>query len=165
MIAARNHRQFEALLEDHRRIVFKIANIYARGDEDRRDLAQEITVQLWRAFGSYDEQRGKFSTWMYRIALNVAISYARRRAPPPFEPLEDHHLGTTELAADDRLRTMFAIIERLDPMNRALIVLYLEDRTYAEIAEILGITETNVATKINRLKHKLRSQIASAAGA
>jgi RNA polymerase sigma-70 factor (ECF subfamily) len=166
MTAARTHPEFEAMLDVHRRIVFKIANIYARGEEDRRDLAQEIIAQLWRAFGRYDQARGKLSTWMYRIALNVAISYARRHVPAAVEPLEDHHLGAVEPepGADDRLRAMYAVIEQLDPLNRALIVLYLEDRTYAEIAEVLGITETNVATKINRLKHKLRGELASAAG-
>jgi RNA polymerase sigma-70 factor (ECF subfamily) len=163
------HQQFEALLDQHRRIVFKIANVYARGAEDGRDLAQDIATQLWRAFESYDERRGKFSTWMYRIALNVAISHARRGARSGrFEPLEDHHLGAAaDPARDDageadgRLRAMYAFIGELDPLNRALVVLYLEDRTYAEIAEVLGISETNVATKLNRLRNKLRGQLAA----
>lgn len=166
MTGAGLHQQFETLLDQHRRIVFKIANIYARGAEDRRDLAQEIATQLWRAFDSYDERRGKFSTWMYRIALNVAISHARRGARTGrIEPLEDRHLdeavgdGAGEL--DDRLRAMHAFIAELDPLNRALVVLYLEDRSHAEIAEVLGISAGNVATKLNRLRHKLRGALAA----
>ena len=165
MTGARLHQRFEALLDQHRRIVFKIANVYARGAEDRRDLAQEIATQLWRAFERYDEHRGKFSTWMYRIALNVAISHARRGARTGrFEPLEDHLgavAGDARDEPDDRLEAMYAFIGAIDPLNRALVVLYLEDRTYAEIAEVLGISETNVATKLNRLRHKLRGQLAA----
>ena len=166
MTGAHLHQRFEDLLDQHRRIVWKIANVYARGAEDRRDLAQEIAAQLWRAFGGYDARRGKFSTWMYRIALNVAISHARRGARTGrLEPLEDRHLdevaGDAGGEVDDRLRAMHAFIAELDPLNRALVVLYLEDRSYAEIAEVLGVTEANVATKLNRLRNKLRGQLAA----
>jgi RNA polymerase sigma-70 factor (ECF subfamily) len=128
--------RFQALLAQHEKIVFKVAAMYCRNAEDRRDLAQEICVQAWRSFGSYDEARS-FSTWMYRIALNVAISFARSAGH----------------------RTRHAFIDQLDALNRALMLLYLEDRSYREIAEVLGITETNVATKINRLKQRIRSGI------
>jgi RNA polymerase sigma-70 factor (ECF subfamily) len=166
MTGAPLQTRFEALLEQHRRIIWKIASVYARGAEDRRDLAQDIATQLWRAFPGYDEQRAKFSTWMYRIALNVAISHLRRGARAgQLEPLEDHHvdqhLGDARDEPDDRLRAMYAFIDDLDPLSRALVVLYLEERTYAEIAEVIGITETNVATKLNRLKNKLRGRIAA----
>jgi RNA polymerase sigma-70 factor (ECF subfamily) len=165
-MTARQHQQrFELLLHEHRRIVFKIAGLYSRSAADRDDLVQEISAQLWRSFGSYDEARAKFSTWMYRIALNVAISQARRWPEPDrFEPLETHHLETVgggEAIAepDERLVTLYAFIGQLDPLNRALILLYLEDRNYTEMAEILGISETNVATKISRIKQKLRGRM------
>jgi RNA polymerase sigma-70 factor (ECF subfamily) len=161
-------RQFEVLLQQHRGIVLKVASVYARTAEDRSDLAQEISVQLWRSFGRYDESRAKFSTWMYRVALNVAISHARREAwDERLEPLDTEHL---QLAGDDdvsqpdeRLAALYAFIGRLDALNRALILLYLEDRSQAEIAQILGISETNVATKIGRIKQKLRGQMTGAA--
>lgn len=161
-------RQFETLLAEHRGIVFKVASVYARDPEDRNDLAQEIAVQLWRSFASYDPARAKFSTWMYRVALNVAISHARQTARDVhLAPLDDDHLqwpGDADVAQpDERLATLYAFIGRLDPLNRALILLYLEDRSYAEIAQVLGISESNVATKINRIKHKLRGQMAPAA--
>ncbi|MGH8224631.1 MAG: RNA polymerase sigma factor [Gammaproteobacteria bacterium] len=166
-MTARQHQQrFTALLHEHRKIVFKVAAMYARDAEDRRDLEQEICVQLWRSFSRYDETRGKFSTWMYRVALNVAISQlrrTRRAGADRFEPLEEHHLesigGEPDHEPDERLHELYAFIDKLDALNRALILLYLEDRNYAEIAEILGISETNVATKLGRIKQKLRGQM------
>jgi RNA polymerase sigma factor (sigma-70 family) len=162
---------FESLLHEHRGVVFKIAGLYSRSVPDRDDLVQEINTQLWRSFSSYDEARAKVSTWMYRIALNVAISQARRERWSEggrFEPLQMHHLETVgggeEIAEpDERLTALYAFIGQLDPLNRALILLYLEDRDYGEIAEILGITETNVATKISRIKQTLRGQMTAAA--
>lgn len=168
MTEPRHQRQFEMLLAQHRGIVFKVAGIYACGNDEREDLAQEIMMQLWRSFGAYDPTRARFSTWMYRVALNVAISHARRNAQAGrLEPLDALHQelpgapGVVE--PDERLAALYAFIGRFDPLNRALILLYLEDRSYAEIAQVLGITESNVATKINRIKHKLRAQMTGAA--
>lgn len=165
-------RRFTELLNAHRGIVYRVAAIYARGAEDRRDLEQEICTQLWRSFGRYDPARAKFSTWMYRIALNVSISQARRRRraqPERVEPLADRHLetlaGEPEREPDERLRTLYAFIDELDPLNRALVLLYLDERGYAEIAEVLGISETNVATKLGRIKQKLRDRMTAPAAA
>lgn len=167
-------RRFEALLREHRRIVFGIAATYARNPADRDDLAQEIAAQLWRSFPGFDARRAKFSTWMYRVALNVAISYlrnARRSGAPVFETLDaacmETVAGADEPHADgvwhgERLATLHAFVARLDPLNRALVLLYLEDRSYAEIADVLGISETNVATKLNRVRQKLRGQVVAA---
>ena len=172
MSVRERQRRFEALLREHQRIVFKVAAAYARGAHDRDDLAQEIAAQLWRSFGSFDEARAKFTTWMYRVALNVAISHARsmkRSGAEHLEPLDDVHLETVagegaahheSLERDKRLAALHALIARLDGLNRALVLLYLEDRSYAEIADVLGISETNVATKLNRIRQKLREQLA-----
>jgi RNA polymerase sigma-70 factor (ECF subfamily) len=158
-----SHDRFQALLDQHEKIVFKVASMYCRNAEDRRDLAQEICVQAWRSFGSYDATRS-FSTWMYRIALNVAISFARSaghrdRHTVPLD--EDVHVIADDKAVinetDERVRALHTFIDQLDALNRALVLLYLEDRSYREIAEVLGITETNVATKINRLKQRIRA--------
>jgi RNA polymerase sigma factor (sigma-70 family) len=157
--------RFEALFDQHRKIVFKVANTYCRHAEDRRDLAQEISVQLWRAFPGYDPQR-PFSTWMYRVALNVAISFARRAGQrrkhmvalddSTAEPIDDR-AATRE--TDDRVHALYRIIDGLADLDRALMLLYLEDHGYREIAEVLGISETNVATKINRLKQRIRQGV------
>jgi RNA polymerase sigma-70 factor (ECF subfamily) len=165
-----NPRQaFGELFEQHRKIVFKVANTYSRHPDDRADLAQEIATQLWRAFPGYDPARS-FSTWMYRIALNVAISFLRnhQHRHEHTEPLEDGHaevIGHSGVAheADEQVRALNRFIEQLEPLNRALLLLYLEERSYREIADILGISETNVATKIGRLKQRIRQDMATTA--
>jgi RNA polymerase sigma-70 factor (ECF subfamily) len=157
--------QFQSLLETHRGIVLKVAASYAFHPEDRAELAQEIATQLWRGFPRYDGSRN-FSTWMYRIALNVAISQVRsqsqrqRHAVPLDEDLHDladPNPGNPE--QDQQLRLLRRFIAEQPPLDRALLVLYLEDRPYREMAEILGLSETNVATKINRLKQRIRSAL------
>jgi RNA polymerase sigma-70 factor (ECF subfamily) len=173
MNARESQQRFETLLHEHRKIVFKVAGLYSRTAADRDDLVQEISTQLWRSFGGYDPARAKFSTWLYRIALNVAISQLRRQRGADadrFEPLQMHHMETVgggeEVAEpDERLIALYAFIGQLDPLNRALILLYLEDRNYTEMAEIMGISETNVATKISRIKQKLRGQMTASTGA
>ncbi|HTV83901.1 MAG TPA: sigma-70 family RNA polymerase sigma factor [Dyella sp.] len=162
-------RQFQTLLREHEGIVFKVAGLYARHAEDRRDLAQEIGLQAWRSFARFDPRKAKFSTWLYRVALNVAISQLRKGSSHwhgTLEPLERHHLESigAEPAPepDERLAMLYAFIAQFDALNRALILLYLEDRPYAEIADILGVSETNVATKIGRIKQTLRARMTGA---
>jgi len=152
---------FAALLGDHQRLVYRVAGSYARGRDDIEDLAQEIAAQAWRAFPSYDPQR-RFSTWLYRIALNVAISWLRAEAPRrrrsvPYEAELHDPAISDDLDADDRSRILRGFIASLGPLDRALLLLYLEDRPLAEISEILGLTTTNLTTKINRLKERLRT--------
>ena len=156
--------RFGTLLEQHRGIVLKVASMYCRNPADRDDLAQEIAVQLWRSFPRFDPER-TFSTWMYRVALNVAISFVRSRHVRERHsvPLDTQLHDTaderrTDPDADERTSLLYAFIDRLDPLNRALLLLYLDDRSHREIAEVLGITETNVATKIGRLKQRLREE-------
>jgi RNA polymerase sigma factor (sigma-70 family) len=160
-------QRFEALLHEHRRIVFHVARLYAGHGDERHDLAQEICMQLWRAFPRYDASRS-FSTWMYRIALNVGISHLRRESgrAQHFEPLDDAWAeslaGAPAPAHDERLRELEALIAQLDPLHRALVMLVLDERPHAEIAEILGISESNVSTKIHRVKQRLREQMTDA---
>ncbi|XQA67878.1 RNA polymerase sigma factor [Xanthomonas sacchari] len=156
---------FSALLQRHSGIVFKVAGSYARGAEDRADLAQEIAAQLWHAWPTYDPARS-VSTWMYRIALNVAISHLRNRelrqrhdAMPLDEALHDVADGNVaDPENEQRLRLLQDVIARQPPLDRALLLLYLEDRPQREIAQILGITESNVSTKIGRLKQRIRDE-------
>jgi RNA polymerase sigma factor (sigma-70 family) len=166
-----DQRQFQTLLREHEGIVFKVAGLYARHAEDRRDLAQEISLQAWRSFARFDPRKAKFSTWLYRVALNVAISQWRKAGAwqEKLEPLDQHHLETIGAEPlpepDERLAALYAFIAKFDALNRALILLYLEDKSYAEIADILGITETNVATKIGRIKQTLRARMSDAGSA
>ena len=157
------HDDFVARLTAHAGIVRKVAALYGRRAEDRRDLEQEITAQWWKAYASYDASR-PFSTWAYRIALNVAISAARADALRDGVDALD---AAADVVGDDggaperdeALARLHRFIAGLDALHRALMLLYLEEHSYREIADILGISETNVATKINRVKQKLRAQL------
>jgi RNA polymerase sigma factor (sigma-70 family) len=165
IVADRNQADFEALLQSHRPIIFKTINTYCWRLEDREDLAQEIAAQLWRAWPKYDLTR-PFATWMYRIALNVAISFVRREAQirRVFTPLEEelHDMGSAlpnNADAAERMQRLHRFIAAEPPFERALLLLYLEETPQREIAEILGITPTNVSTKISRLKQRIRTEI------
>jgi RNA polymerase sigma-70 factor (ECF subfamily) len=162
------HREFAGLLERHRGIVLKVANSYAAGPEDRADLAQDIAAQLWRAWPGYDPGRPA-TTWMYRIALNVGISHLRSRGlrERHHVPFDDamHDIaaqaGTDASASVDQdVRRLQQVITALAPMDRALVLLYLDERSHREIAEVLGIGESNVATKLSRLKGRIRDSFA-----
>ncbi len=164
--ASEAHHAFSDLLQRHVGIVFKVANTYARGSEDRADLAQEIAAQLWRAWPRYDPTRSA-TTWMYRIALNVAISQVRSksvRLRHDAVPLDDglHDIADTNAAnpeTEQQLRLLQQFIARQAPLDRALLLLYLEERQQSEIADILGISESNVSTKIGRLKLRIRNEL------
>lgn len=170
MDAAR--QRFADLLDTHRGIVFKVANTYCRHPDDRQDLVQEIAAQLWRAWPGYDPER-TFSTWMYRIALNVAISHVRsagQRAPhvpldASFDTTHDPHPNlsvddhSTAHEQDERIAALYAVIDRQPPLDRALLMLWLDERSQREIAEVLGLSESNVSTKLNRLKQRIREQL------
>jgi RNA polymerase sigma factor (sigma-70 family) len=157
-------REFAELLQRHRGIVFKVAAAYAWRPDDRTDLTQEIAAQLWRAFPGYDDTR-PFSTWMYRIALNVAISHLRREGRRQRQTValdERVHEVVDEAAnrfeGDAQLRVLERVIAALDPLNRALLLLYLDDRSSREIAEILGLGVSNVTTKLSRLRQRIRGE-------
>lgn len=150
---------FADLLTEHRRLVYRVAGSYARSRADIDDLVQEIATQAWRAFPSYDPER-RFSTWLYRIALNVAISWLRsegprRRQSVPYEA-DVHEPATQDDGdADEGARILRGFIDSQGPLDRALLLLYLDERPLAEIAEILGTTTTNLTTRISRLKQRL----------
>jgi len=154
--------RFCRLLEEHGKVVLKVANTYAFRSQDRQELVQEIHAQLWRSFASYDERR-PFATWLYRVALNVAISFVRSESIRLERTVSlDPELGEVIAAppADDdlaeRQEFLSRFIQGLGQLDKALMILYLEEHTYQQISEILGISETNVATKIARIKQRVR---------
>jgi|ERR1700674_732658 len=159
---------FLRLLDQHAGIIRKVAAGYSSRLADRHDLMQEITLQLWKAYPRYSPER-PFSTWMYRIALNVAISFLRSSTRPVRQtvPLDDIDIADEAAGSrepDERIPILQSVIAALDPLNRALLLLYLDDHSYREISSILGITETNVATKLNRLKQRVRRDITQITG-
>lgn len=153
---------FREAFERHRGIVLKVAHSYAAQAEDRRDLAQEIAAQAWKAYRHYDPAR-PFSTWLYRIALNVAISHLRAHGGRETFALDDlaepAHDEDAARETEDGMRALQRCVAALDPLDRALLLLYLDERPQREIADVLGLSETNVATKIGRLKHRIREQM------
>lgn len=159
---------FLELLNQHAGIIRKVASSYSNSLADRHDLTQEITLQLWKAYPRYSPER-PFSTWMYRIALNVAISFLRSNTRPirqtvPLEEIEIADKADATPEMDERITLLQKVIASLDPLNRALMLLFLDDHSYREIAAIIGITETNVATKLNRLKQRVRREIIQLTG-
>ena len=153
------HR-FVELLETNQNIVHKICRLYTNDKDAHDDLFQEITIQLWRAFPKF---RGdsKFSTWMYRVSLNTAITLYRKSKrqidTQDFESISfkiksEEYDDTTE----QQLKLMYDAVKKLNDIDKALVFLYLEDKSYREISGTLGISDVNARVKMNRAKDKLR---------
>lgn len=154
---------FLLVIELNKGIIYKVANSYCRNDEDRKDLVQEIIIQLWRSFDNYDDNF-KQSTWMYRISLNVAISFYRKEHSRRkiAHPLTDGIVGFTDNDHFEDKETNLGLLQKLilqlKDLDKALMLLYLEEKSHKEISHIIGISETNVATKINRIKNVLKQK-------
>lgn len=160
MPQAGDEQRFLAFLESQQRTLYKIAYIYCRDPEERRDLMQEMAIQLWRSFDQFDE-RAALSTWTYRVAMNVAISHRRRegrriRDALPLDFAFDVAAQTFD-ADGEQAQRLRSLIDGLDEMSRALVLFYLEGFDHSEIADLLGTTTSNVGTRLNRIKAKLQS--------
>jgi RNA polymerase sigma-70 factor (ECF subfamily) len=161
-----DRNQFITVVKDNQRLIYKICHSYCRNRENRIDLEQEILFQLWKSFEKYDG-RVKISTWIYRIALNTAISFYRN------DYKQKKHASNVDVSMislvdaeyeseqDENIMMLYRFIEQLNEIDKALMLLYLDDNKYRDIAEIIGITETNVATKINRIKKSLKEQFSN----
>jgi RNA polymerase sigma factor (sigma-70 family) len=159
-------QEFTRLIRENKGIIYKICNSYCANKASRDDLAQEIIYNLWKSFYRFNPEF-KFSTWMYRIALNVAISYYRQEKKfknhdPVLEGLIVFDERTEDkTGVEKNLRLLQDFINELKETDRAIILLYLEDKSHREISEITGFTETNVATRINRIKDKLKANFSN----
>lgn len=155
-------KEFVKLMRENQRLVHKVCKIYTDNPLDHDDLFQEITLQLWKSFTTF---RGdaKFSTWAYRIALNTAMTlYRKKHKTIDTENDRDLYqikIKYEEYTEDERLQTMYNAIHLLSDVEKALIMMFLDNKTYREISEILGITEGNARVKMNRAKDKLKSMI------
>lgn len=150
---------FEKLIFENQHLIHKVCNIYGQTVTDREDLFQEITVQLWKSFSSF-ENKSKFSTWLYRVALNTAITQKRKeKRIPVYESLSKQEMHIPEAADthtdEENLLALRSAIHKLNAIDKAIIFLYLEEKCYREIAELIGITTKNVGVKIVRIKAKL----------
>lgn len=154
-------RKFVEQLEKNQNIVHKICRIYTHDQHSHNDLFQEITIQLWKAYPKF---RGdaKFSTWMYRVGLNTAITlYRKKKRQPQTTDIDNMSFRIRSEDYDDteekQLKLIYEAIKQLNDIEKALVFLYLEDKNYAEISETLGISEVNARVKMNRIKTKLRT--------
>ena len=165
MVSQAEKNRFLQIIQQNKKLIFKVCNTYCKDFEDRKDLVQEVIVQLWRSFGSYNDQY-KLSTWMYRVALNTAISWYRseRKRQTGRVAFQDGIIDlidtNEEQQTDEQVSQLYHFINHFDELNKALMILYLDNNSYKEIADVLGITETNVATKISRIKQQLKQQFA-----
>ena len=153
--------QFVTELENNQNIVHKVCTLYTNNRDAHKDLFQEITIQLWKAYPKFRGE-SKFSTWMYRVALNTAITLYRKSKRTI--QTQDYESVIFKIKADEydateeeQLKLMYKAVKQLGDIDKALVFLYLEDKDYREISETLGITEVNARVKMNRIKTKLRT--------
>ena len=159
-------QEFLQLIEQNKRIIFKICHSYCKDPGDREDLTQEIIYQLWKSWERFDNSY-KFTTWMYRVGLNTAIAFYRKaKNKESMIPLTEQHEEVADKTdgnrkSEEQLQLLQKFIYQLKDLDKALMLLYLDSKSYSEIADILGITETNVATKISRIKEKLKQNFSA----
>jgi RNA polymerase sigma factor (sigma-70 family) len=139
-------------------IAYKVCRIYFKEAEDREDVMQEMMYQLWRSFNSFD-QRSKFSTWMYSVCLNTALTYRRKSARNLATTMALEHEQIPEqpiLRDEEAISDLYKAIDTLTPINKAIIMLYLEELSYDEIAHITGLSKSNVSVRLVRTKRELQ---------
>ncbi len=156
-------KEFTDIISTHQGIILKVCRMYCNDHDDSEDLFQEIVLQLWRSYPAFKGD-AKVSTWMYRIGLNTAITRLRKNSRKPLTQslsIEHQNLRDTvpqriDIEYREELQTAINMLNKLD---KALVMLYLDEKSYKEIAEIIGISESNVGVKINRIKKKLQEII------
>ena len=150
-------KEFLEMIEAQKRTIYKVCYMYANDQDDLNDLFQETVLNLWKSFPRY---RGDstYSTWVYRIAMNTCITFLRRSSARPQTVPMTAQVANLEADSEttEQLRELYKLINQLGKLERALILLWLEERSYQEMADILGISKANVAVKLNRIKEKLK---------
>lgn len=145
-------KEFLKVIYDYQKIIYKICKVYRDSREDQEDLFQEVVYQLWKAYPGF-KREAKISSWIYRIALNIAIAIYRKNYYEEFP--EYTHLSTAKPVSENEERLFWAL-RKLNDSEKAVISLYLEDFNYKEIAEMTGLSESNVGVRLNRIKNKLK---------
>lgn len=158
-------QQFNQVIKAHAQIIYKVTTIYTRNAQDQQDLYQEVVLQLWRSFAKFRGE-AKISTWVYRVALNTAISGLRKKKKLLNVVSIDQAVFAQTESVDpifeERLRMLYQSIDGLSSLEKGLILLFLEDRNYEEIAEIIGISVSNVGTRLSRIRQKLKTKVKAA---
>lgn len=149
-------------IKENEGIIYKVARLYTNTNEDQKDVYQEIVYQLWKSYPSFKAD-SKISTWMYRVALNTAISNLKKERRKGTRVSIDNFLlnkiDQVDTVMEERITLLYAHIKKLSVVERGIILLHLEGKNYDEIAAITGFTATNVGTRLARIKNKLKSQI------
>jgi RNA polymerase sigma-70 factor (ECF subfamily) len=155
-----NKKEFTVLLEQNTGIIHKVAMLYTHNKEDREDLYQDIYYQLWRSQGTY-RQEAKFSTWMYRVAINTAISHIRKKKKlvVPIEHFQEPADDAGNADKEEQIQILFKAISQLNKIDKAIILLWLEEKSHEEIVDILGISKSNVSVKLVRIKQNLTERM------
>ncbi len=158
--------KFIDIIKKHKGILYKVITMYCANKEDRRDLEQEILIQIWKSLDTYNDTYA-LTTWLYRISMNVSISHYRKTFKTTGNTVR---LNTTLLeftsAPDTSERSyeqeaLHSLLAKLNEFDKALMFLYLEDKDYEVIADVMGISKTNVATKISRIKNRWKRELSS----
>jgi RNA polymerase sigma-70 factor (ECF subfamily) len=156
-------QQFTSIILEHRALIYKVSRVYVDDSEDQKDLYQEIVYQLWKSFGNF-KGNSKISTWMYRVAMNTAIAFLNKskRNRSVFSKVDFPDIPV-ESTSDVEVQTqqLYQAIKLLNIAERGIILLYLEGKNYKEVAEITGYTESNIGTRMARIKQKLKELIKS----
>jgi RNA polymerase sigma-70 factor (ECF subfamily) len=156
------NEQFLDILEKHIGILIKLSRVYTKVAQDRDDLINDITLELWKSFKSFNGD-SKISTWIYRVAINTSMNYKRKkRKDSLFVSINDFKKEDTfpwlaEQDSSAQLEILYSCIDELDEINKAMILPYLDDNSQDEISEIMGISKTNVGTRIGRIKEQIKS--------
>lgn len=154
--------QFTKMIRENEDIIFKVSTVYTRSLEDQQDLYQEIVIQLWKAFGTF-RQASQLSTWIYRIALNTAITRLRkekrRSEHVPIDKVVLQYADGSDPFFEEQIKQLYRYIEKLNDMDKGIILLYLESKSHEEIAGIIGISTSNVGTRISRIRQKMKSEL------
>ena len=154
-------QEFLEKIESHKGMIFKVSKMYVDHQEDREDLYQEIVFQLWKSYQKF-EGKSQFSTWLYRVSLNTALTFLKSEKRKPDNAFLHENLDVAEESQDDKevqLQLFYKAVHELNPIEKALIFLFLEDQNHKEISENLGISEVNARVKLNRTKEKLQQII------
>lgn len=152
--------RFEKHISKHELLLYKICRVYAYNKADRQYLYQEIVIQLWKAFPKFKGD-AQFSTWLYRVAINTAITGLRKKKKSimsylPVTSLEQMGDENSSTGEEERLEQLYKAIEQLNDVEKAIVMLYMEERSYNDMEEILGISQGHLRVKMNRIKEKLR---------
>ena len=150
-------KEFLGVIYDYQKIIYKICRVYRDSREDQEDLFQEIVYQLWKSYPGFKKE-SKVSSWIYRIALNTAIAIYRKSkiSIENYHEFPEHFHPSDENTISENEERLFWVLRKLNDSEKALISLYLEDFNYNEIAEITGLSESNVGVRLNRIKNKLK---------